>query len=45
MHMQKLIRAKPILNTNSPKSFRMAHLAPNIRNSVYVGAGPRLSLD
>ena len=21
------------------------HLAPNIRNSVYVGAGPRLSLD
>lgn len=44
-HMQKLINAKTRLDMKSPKTFQLAHLAPHIRNSVYVGAGPRLSLD
>lgn len=30
---------------SSPRSLGLAHLAPHARNQVYVGAGPRLSID
>ena len=44
-HLQKLLSVKGMVDMKSPSSYQVAHLAPHVRNTVYVGAGPRLSLD